>query len=195
MRLITSLLAGFLLSVVSVSTAAAVTVDELLNLKANGLSDDILVALIESDGSVFRLSPDDVLSLHRRGLGEKVIVAMLATARRAAPGDVRPPAPVATDTGTQIAPAMQGMYVPAVQQSVSVPPFQQSIVQNVEVAAAAPATLWPVPVVYPVALPVLPRAHFEPLFWGYGGKPRPGSWRRTPIRDQLPEPTRPTAIR
>lgn len=67
----------------------AVSIEDLLNLKANGLGDEILVALIETDGSVFRLSAADVLALRERGLGEKVILAMIASGRRAAPRVVR----------------------------------------------------------------------------------------------------------
>jgi len=61
--------------------AAAASVQDLLMLRSVGVSDDILVALIESDGSVFRLSAADILSLRQQGLSDRVIKAMLATRR------------------------------------------------------------------------------------------------------------------
>jgi len=64
--------------------AAAASVQDLLMLRSVGVSDDILVALIESDGSLFRLSAADIVSLRQQGLSEQVIKAMLAT-RRGAP--------------------------------------------------------------------------------------------------------------
>src|SRR5262249_38708587 len=61
--------------------ASAVTIQELLEFKGK-LSDEVLVALIESDGSVFHLSIGDVASLKEKGLSEKVILAMLKTASK-----------------------------------------------------------------------------------------------------------------
>jgi hypothetical protein len=65
------------------TVATTTTIRELLQLKAAGVSDDVLIALIESDGSVFRLTAEDIIDLRRQGLSERVILAMLATARRA----------------------------------------------------------------------------------------------------------------
>ena len=72
--------------------ASAVTIQELLEFKGK-LSDDVLVALIESDGSVFHLSIGDVAALKEKGLGEKVILAMLKTATKPATRPAPPPAP------------------------------------------------------------------------------------------------------
>ena len=72
--------------------ASAVTIQELLEFKGK-LSDDVLVALIESDGSVFHLSIGDVASLKEKGLSEKVILAMLKTATK--PQTMPAPQPVA----------------------------------------------------------------------------------------------------
>ena len=69
--------------------ASAVTIQELLEFKGK-LSDDVLVALIESDGSVFHLSIGDVAALKDKGLSEKVILAMLKTATKQATTPRRP---------------------------------------------------------------------------------------------------------
>jgi hypothetical protein len=164
------LLAAWLLASPLVGTAGAVSVDELFNLKANGLSDDVLVALIEADGSVFQLSPDDVLALHKRGLGEKVILAMLASARRAVPA-----------TEPRLAPEPPGRVVPVaeVHAAPGVAPIQQSIVQHVEVVRGDPVYVH-VPFAIPVAVPVRYEKPVKPVYWGYGGELRPGSWRPAP---------------
>jgi hypothetical protein len=151
-------------------TAGAVSVDELFNLKANGLSDDVLVALIEADGSVFHLSSDDVLALHKRGLGERVILAMLASARRAVLVTDPQPAP---EPPVRIVPVAEAHAAPAVA------PIQQSIVQHVEVVREDPVYVH-VPIAIPVAVPVRHEKPVKPVYWGYGGDLRPGSWRPAP---------------
>jgi hypothetical protein len=64
--------------------ASAVTIQELLDYRGK-LSDDILIALIESDGSVFHLTIADAAKLRDQGLSERVILAMLKTAQRPTP--------------------------------------------------------------------------------------------------------------
>ncbi len=152
-----------------VPPAAAVSVDELVNLKANGLTDDVLVALIETDGSVFQLTSADVLALHRRGLSEKVILAMLATARRAA-------------AVQQSSEPSTGVVQPVPAPPPLPAPIQQTVVQNVAVLPPDPVYIQ-VPVAFPVFVPVhvRPEKPVKPVYWGFGGERRPNSW--TPARD------------
>ncbi|HEX5217893.1 MAG TPA: hypothetical protein VFV98_20675 [Vicinamibacterales bacterium] len=70
--------------------AYAVSIADLVNLRANGVSDEILIALIQNDGTVFKLSADDVLELKKRGLSDRVVLAMLLNGRR---GQTNAPAP------------------------------------------------------------------------------------------------------
>jgi hypothetical protein len=157
--------------------ASAVSVDELFNLRANGLSDDILVALIEADGSVFELSADDVLMLHKKGMGEKVILAMLATARRAHQAAEHQATFEAAEAAVPI----------TVQTTPPSAPIQQSVVQHVEVLREEPVYVQ-VPVAFPVAVPVPVRHEkpVKPVYWGFGGTLRPDSWRPAPDRDVKP---------
>jgi hypothetical protein len=159
------LLAGGLLAGPLVTPSAAVSVEDLFSLKANGLSDDILVALIETDGSVFQLLPEDVVALYRRGLSEKVILAMIGTSRRV-------PQP---QTGTALTPT----------------PLQQTVVQPVQVINSSPVDVY-VPVAVPVNVfvPVNPHKPERPekpanSYWGFGGELRPGSW----VPPQHPSPS------
>ena len=63
--------------------ARAASIEDLVNLRANGVSDDVLIALIQTDGSIFHLSSNDILTLRKRGLSNDVVLAMLQTARPA----------------------------------------------------------------------------------------------------------------
>ena len=147
------------------SSAAAVSVEELFSLKANGLSEEILVALIEADGSIFRLTPEDVLDLHKRGLSDKVILAMLATARPSAPQSV-PARPVSSEPVIERIVHVHEPPAPAA-------PSAQSIVQHVEVSQGIPVYI---PIAVP-AVPARPEKPAPPEYWGFGGKLRPGSWK------------------
>ena len=84
------LIASVLLAILAAPPAAAATIQDLIKLKAAGLSDDILIALIEADGSVFHLKADDVIAIRKEGLSEKVIMAMIATAVKRTPPVARP---------------------------------------------------------------------------------------------------------
>jgi hypothetical protein len=173
--------------------ASAVTIKELLDYKGR-LSDDILIALIESDGSVFHLSISDVASLRDKGLSDRVIIAMLKTAHRNDP----PPAPASTPTATpnvaQTEPPpdafdappldgpdqMYGMQEPAPEMPVSQPtaPVVVPVQPADQVVEYVP---YPVYVPVPVAVrPHPPAAAPQPQYWGWGGQRRPDSWPLTP---------------
>jgi hypothetical protein len=75
-------LAALLLAVGLVRSVSAVSATDLLNLQAHGLGDEVLVALIETDGSSFHLSPSDIERLRSKGMRDAVIVAMLEADKR-----------------------------------------------------------------------------------------------------------------
>jgi hypothetical protein len=129
------------------STALAVTSEDLINLRANGLGDDILVALIESDGSRFELNASDIVALRRRGLSDRVILAMLVTART--------PVPTAVPAATIVHVTQTVIHEIAEERVSSIPVFV------------------PVPV---YLVPLKPEKAPEPVFWGFGGRPRPDGW-------------------
>ena len=57
--------------------ALAVSTRDLVALAQAGLSDDLLVALIETDATVFGLDAPRILELRRQGLSERVLIAMM----------------------------------------------------------------------------------------------------------------------
>jgi len=182
-----------LLALVAVAAgpAEAVTVRDVIELSKAGLSDQVLLALIEVDRGVFAIDTPTVKQLKDAGVSEAVIVAMIRSGR--APRALEPqlvpePAPVAVATSAP-----------------------EVIVIDHHDAPAPIAVPYPVP--YPVAVPVyvqVPTRRFpgrdtitttfptdvglvkarvpvpancvkaEPVYWGFGGKLRPGSWEPPP---------------
>jgi hypothetical protein len=152
----------------SVTTAtAATTADQLVALQRAGLDDDILIALIQTDGSVFYLSAEQILDLHRRGLSNRVIRAMQDTARQAQ---------AAVEQAQQV--VLAAPVEPQRSNRTEPPPVvnvTQTVTQRVE--APREPYIYTVPVAVPVYVrrAVPPKAQ-PPVYWGWGGQRRPDSW-------------------
>ena len=86
-----------LLLLVSVR-AEAVSVRDIIELSHAGLSDDVLVALIEVDDAPFSLDARRLLELRAAGVSDRVLLAMLRSGRVKSPetAAVHPVAPVVT---------------------------------------------------------------------------------------------------
>jgi hypothetical protein len=80
MRRLTSA-ALFVLLTLAPAAAFAVTVDQIVSLTKSGISEPIILALIERDKTVFSIDPEQLVSLRRDGLSENVILAMLKSGR------------------------------------------------------------------------------------------------------------------
>jgi hypothetical protein len=166
----------------------AVTIRDIVDLTKAGLGDEILLALIEVDGSVFRIDPETLTMLKREGVSERVILAMVRSGRMRPAEEPLPSPPVEVAE----APAPQPPLVVIEHRDRDVPvPFA-------------------VPV--PVYVPVYPRhdrfrdfapgdrrADFipdrererarpaEPVYWGFGGKLRPDAWKPSPNHGERKE--------
>lgn len=79
MRATRAILVLFLFAAGS-SPAAAVTTEQVVALKKAGVSDAVILALIERDHTVFSIAPEQIVALQREGLSEALIIAMLQTA-------------------------------------------------------------------------------------------------------------------
>jgi hypothetical protein len=161
--------------------AEAVTLRDLVDFSRQGLSDDLLIALVEADKSVFHLSASDVKSLKDQGLSDRLLIHLLQTP------SLRPEPEGRLFIAD--APARPAARAPA--------PPHVTVIERVETVA--------VPVYVPVAAPR--RVHSPdrgrdrdgdgrdrdearrpskpaPVeFWGYGGKQRPDSWQLPARRD------------
>ncbi len=174
--------------------ADALTVRDIVELTRAGLGDDVLLALIEADRSVFPIDAASIKQLKADGVSERVIVAMVRSGREVPP----PPDQMVPDTS---APPL--------------PPEPQVVVIDHRDAPE----IREVPVAVPVYIPVATRsAHSrihdganglpissdrwiaehspnqpapvrqpEPVYWGFGGKLRPDAWK--PVPDPSAKPT------
>jgi hypothetical protein len=168
----------FALTVSAGSASAATTAAQLIELSRAGLSDDILVALIQTDGSIFQLTASEILALHKAGLSDKVILAMAETAKKIQPA----PAPRVDQDAAESRPAQQPAP-PTVINNVT-----QHVTQTVEQPRQRQDYPYhSVPVYLPT--PVAPRVE-PPVYWGFGGQRRPDSWDDRPA--PKPADTKPT---
>jgi hypothetical protein len=177
-------------------SAEAVSINDIIALSRAGLGDEVLLALIEVEGRVFTIDKSTLTRLKEAGISERVIVAMVKSGR------TRPPEP---ESGS-VAPPTDDPRNPresAFEPQVVIIEHDRPIVQQVLVPVAVPVY---VPVVsrrtfrtHGVGLghqridtapdfgvgvavqldPLHDRPHkkVEPVYWGWGGKPRPDGWK------------------
>ncbi len=183
-----------LLTVIAVAAgrAEAVTIRDVIELSKAGLSDQVLLALIEVDRGVFTIDTPTVKQLKDAGVSDAVIVAMIRSGR------------------TPRARELEQVPEPARMPSVASDP-EVIVIDHHDAPVPAPA---PIAVPYPVVVPVyvpMPTRHFpgadtitttfptdvgvvtarvpvpancvkaEPVYWGFGGKLRPDSWQPPPM--------------
>src|SRR5688572_18528357 len=63
------------------AVARAVTVDDIIALSKSGVGEEILVAVIDADRTIFTLTRDQIVALQKAGVPAVVIVKMLGSAR------------------------------------------------------------------------------------------------------------------
>ncbi len=141
--------------------AEAVTLRDLIELSKTGLSDDILIALVEAEKSVFRLTPSDVLDLKRAGLSDRLVVYLIQTPSLQAEA---PPAvtPLSAQSAQVVVVERVETVVVPVYVAVETPrrsrragDDHQAIGDHDDRRSQKPAA---------------------PVYWGYGGKLRPDAW-------------------
>lgn len=177
-------------AVLTAARADALTVRDVIELSKAGLGDEVLLALIEVDPSIFAIDAPTLKQLKAAGVTDRVIVAMIKSGRTSRAD----PAPVAEADPVLPAPRTREPEV---------------IVIDHRDAPAPAAAVAPAPIAYPVAVPVyvpvVTDAHrqrdrvetvvqtdqgyvkarvpvpvncvkAQPVYWGFDGKLRPGSW-------------------
>jgi hypothetical protein len=68
-------------SVLAPTTASAVTIDQIVALSRAGVTDAVILALIDRDKTIFTIEPEQLVSLKSAGVSEPVILAMLKSGR------------------------------------------------------------------------------------------------------------------
>ena len=181
------LLALVTIIAITAGRADAVTIRDIIELSKAGLSDDVLLALIEVDRSVFSIDTKTLKQLKDSGVKDAVIVAMIRSGRTPAPEPVAPPvtepepqviviehhdpAPPPQPQASSLWVSYPGAFLtgfPTVFPTVSRPFMREERVATViNTDQGLVRARVPVP-------PNCVRA--QPVFWGFGGKQRPGSY-------------------
>jgi hypothetical protein len=169
------------------TSAAAVTLKDIVDLTKAGLGDDVLLALIEVDGGVFDVDAATLARLKAAGVSEKVIVAVVRSGR------VRPPEPqpladfVAEQQQAPVGPPPEPMTIV---REVAVPyPVYVGIPVTVRgrhgrIESNLPSRIEPSITAPPLLqgrqrylTDIPPEPTREPVYWGSGGKLRPDAWK------------------
>jgi hypothetical protein len=74
-------LAFLAVTVMAPRAALAITVDQVVALAKAGVTDTVILALIDRDRSIFAIEPEQIGGLQRAGVSETVILAMLKSGR------------------------------------------------------------------------------------------------------------------
>ena len=163
-----ALLTTFVLVCGLAGRAEAVSLRDLIDLSKQGLSDDILIALVEAEQSVFHLGAADVRSLKAQGLSDRLVIHLLQTP------SLRPAPELRLHV---VGGREQPRYETPVQRKEPAP--QVVVIDRVETVA--------VPVYVPVPVHTDRRRddderESKPAYWGYDGKLRPDAWTPAPVR-------------
>ena len=178
-----------LLLPVSASRADALTIRDIVELTKAGLGEDVLMALIEVDRTVFAIDRETITSLKQAGVSERIIVAMIRSGRAPEPASVPEPSLRAAEPA-RAEPVPQVIVVdrePRVEiREVPVPVYMTPIYRTR--GAYGPTRYDTVPRLYgttpntgspyyvgQVPPPTPPPA--PPQYWGWGGQLRPDAWK------------------
>ncbi|MCA1561741.1 MAG: hypothetical protein LC804_16255 [Acidobacteria bacterium] len=171
-----------LLLPLSAAAAEAVTVRDLIELTRAGLSDDVLLALIEVDRGVFAIDTDTLKTLKEAGVSERVIVALVRSGR--VPPPVQDTFPMDTELPQPEPPQVVVIdhHEPERIREVPIPIYipvdmrgrhGRGRVLHQPVSDFIPFSGGrPVRASDPSRIPAR-----EPVYWGFGGKLRPDAWK------------------
>lgn len=171
---------------VSAARAEAITLREIIELTQAGLSEEVLLALIEVDQRVFPVDPDTLKALKDGGVSPRVIVAIVKSGRTPQPQpDAAVPDSTVAEPPDPPAPRVIVIDRPVVHEvpvAVAVPVYVgvggRSRVRHRDEPYLVPPTPF-VPfgsAAARTAEPMEPRKRPEPVYWGWGGKLRPDAW-------------------
>ena len=161
----------------TVQPAQALTIRDVIELTRAGITEDVLVALIEVDGGVYATDPATLKSLKEAGVSERVMIALIRSGRQK-PVEPPLPAPIADEPPPQTPPptVIIEHHDPQVQQ-VAVPyPVYVPVYPNRGRPHRADDGVTVGGSPYVPGQPVAPRPEAKPVYWGFGGKLRPDAW-------------------
>jgi hypothetical protein len=185
-------LAAAVLFLAAAGPAEALTIRDVIELTKAGVSEEVLLALIDVDGGVYASDTETLKALKAAGVSERVMVALVRSGReQQVPEPAAPPVP----QDEAPAPAPQVVVVehhePPVQHVVVPMPVYVPVyttpsrahggryaTQRVRTGDFAPTNYVP----FQPARPVIPQQvePAPPVYWGFGGKRRPDAWAPSP---------------
>ena len=174
----------------------AVTVKEIVDLSRAGMSDEVVIALIKADQTIFNLAAADLVALKNAGVSQRILLAMLQSGRDPdAPAPARSMAPEPPPAYVQpVAPSQVPLVAPTVvviesrsDERWSVPFF---FVPTPIFGVRDHTRRFALPAAVPVDTPgfgrfindgwrpaqTAPPPAAPPVYWGWDGKLRPGAW-------------------
>jgi hypothetical protein len=165
--------------------ADALTLRDIVELHRAGLSDDVIVALVEVRNAVFTLDQETMKALKADGLSDRVLIAIINSGRTPPPQ----PLPVAIEPESEPvarvilvdhhehAPAQPQVIVQQVPVYIPVPvPHSRRVYGDLPRTPASPF--------YTGQVREAPAKAPEPVYWGFGGKLRPDAWQPAPTPDR-----------
>jgi hypothetical protein len=172
----------------TVTRAEALTIRDVIELTKAGISDEVLLALIDVDGGVYANDAATLKTLKEAGVSERVMVALVRSGReRRLPEP--PPAPPEEETAPPQVVVIEHPEPrePAVQQVVvPVPVYVPVYPARPRSHRGGDAVHYPRPVEstyvpFQSGQPaVRPEPQAAPVYWGFGGKLRPDAWGQRP---------------
>ena len=173
-------------------SASALTIRDVVELTRAGLGEDVILALIEVDPSVFPIDTPTLKMLKDAGVSQRVIVAMVRSGRTQAPLPMDSPGPIVEEARgpePQVVvidhhDSQQVREVP-----VAVPIYVPVAVTNRRAHVSDHVSSVPDPVdaahrqwVRGDVLRDEPSRPSPPVYWGFGGQLRPDAWQPTPVK-------------
>jgi hypothetical protein len=172
--------------------ADALTIRDVIELTKAGISEEVLLALIDVDGGVYANDTDTLKALKEAGVSERVMVALVRSGReRRVPEP--PPAVVEDAPPPQPQVVVIEHHEPRVEQVVvpvpvyvpvytSRQPPQRVHRRDTDVQVGSSYDAF---VPFHSAPPLARPERTEPVYWGFGGKLRPDAWGQpAPDRDR-----------
>lgn len=172
----------------SAARAEALTIRDVIELTRAGISDEVLLALIDVDGGVYANDAATLKALKEAGVSERVMIALVRSGRERRVPDPPPPAPVEQEPEPappvvvieHREPEVQQVVVPV---PVYVPVYTSGPRRRHDGPRATVETT--VPSFQPGSVPSFqagpPAVHTPqpppaPVYWGFGGRLRPDAW-------------------
>jgi len=183
----------------TVQPAQALSIRDVIELTRAGLTDDVLVALIEVDGGIHATDAATLKSLKEAGVSERVMIALIRSGRERRIEEL-PPAPVVEEAQQQTPPPPTVViehreviehHQPQVQQvavPVYVPVYQTRGRSHPrqQFNGVQPSTFVPFQSGPAVVTPRPEPEPASPVYWGFGGKRRPDAWDPPPDHNRKP---------